>query len=178
MPIEDVFSIQGRGTVATGRVEQGTIKVGEEVESGPLKTTVTGVEVFKKILDQRQVGDNVGLLLRGLKREDIKRGQLIAKPGTVKTYTKFEAEIYVLTKDEGGRHTAFFSNYMPQFYLRATDITGKVELPENVKMVMPGDNVTAVFDLISPVPLEPGQRFPLREGGRTVGAGVVSKVLS
>ncbi|KAG7967438.1 hypothetical protein I3843_08G099300 [Carya illinoinensis] len=180
--VDDYIPDPGRGTVATGRVEQGTIKVGEEVEvlglSGPLKTTVTGVEVFKKILDQRQVGDNVGLLLRGLKREDIKRGQVIAKPGTVKTYTKFKAEIYVLTKDEGGRHTAFFSNYMPQFYLRATDITGKVELPENVKMVMPGDNVTAVFDLISPVPLEPGQRFPLREGGRTVGAGVVSKVLS
>ncbi|XP_041022603.1 elongation factor Tu, mitochondrial-like isoform X1 [Juglans microcarpa x Juglans regia] len=162
MPIEDVFSIQGRGTVATGRVEQGTIKVGEEVEvlglrqGAPLKTTVTGVEMFKKILDQGQAGDNVGLLLRGLKREDIERGQVIAKPGTVKTYTKFEAEIYVLTKDEGGRHTAFFSNYMPQFYMRTADITGKVELPENVKMVMPGDNVTAVFDLISPVPLEPG----------------------
>ncbi|KAG6700257.1 hypothetical protein I3842_08G103200 [Carya illinoinensis] len=173
MPIED-----GRGTVAADRVEQETIKVGEEVEGGSLKTTVTGVEMFKKILDQGQAGDNVGLLLRGLKREDIERGQVIAKPGTVKTYTKFEAEIYVLTKDEGGRHTAFFSNYMPQFYLRTTDITGKVELPENVKMVMPGDNVTAVFDLISPVPLESGQRFPLREGGRTVGAGVVSKVLS
>ncbi|ESW34385.1 hypothetical protein PHAVU_001G148200 [Phaseolus vulgaris] len=184
MPIEDVFSIQGRGTVATGRVEQGIIKVGEEVEvlglmqGGPLKTTVTGVEMFKKILDQGQAGDNVGLLLRGLKREDIQRGQVIAKPGSVKTYKKFEAEIYVLTKDEGGRHTAFFSNYRPQFYLRTADITGKVELPENVKMVMPGDNVTAVFELISPVPLDAGQRFALREGGRTVGAGVVSKVLS
>ncbi|KAG2697182.1 hypothetical protein I3760_07G094000 [Carya illinoinensis] len=184
MPIEDVFSIQGRGTVATGRVEQGIIKVGDEVEvlglrqGAPLKTTVTGVEMFKKILDQGQAGDNVGLLLRGLKREDIERGQVIAKPGTVKTYTKFEAEIYVLTKDEGGRHTAFFSNYRPQFYLRTADITGKVELPENVKMVMPGDNVTALFELISPVPLEPGQRFALREGGRTVGAGVVAKVLS
>jgi len=184
MPIEDVFSIQGRGTVATGRVEQGTIKVGEEVEvlglrqGGPLKTTVTGVEMFKKILDNGQAGDNVGLLLRGLKREEIQRGQVIAKPGSIKTSTKFEAEIYVLTKDEGGRHTAFFSNYRPQFYMRTADITGKVELPENVKMVMPGDNVTAVFELISPVPLESGQRFALREGGRTVGAGVVSKVLS
>ncbi|KAI4341726.1 hypothetical protein MLD38_026416 [Melastoma candidum] len=183
MPIEDVFSIQGRGTVATGRVEQGTIKVGEEVEvlglmGAPLKTTVTGVEMFKKILDHGQAGDNVGLLLRGLKREDIQRGQVIAKPNTVKTYKKFEAEIYVLTKDEGGRHTAFFSNYRPQFYMRTADITGKVELPEDVKMVMPGDNVTATFELIQPVPLEPGQRFALREGGRTVGAGVVSKVLS
>ncbi|KAJ6334303.1 hypothetical protein OIU77_024496 [Salix suchowensis] len=183
MPIEDVFSIQGRGTVATGRVEQGTIKVGEEVEilglskEGPKRTTVTGVEMFKKLLDQGQAGDNVGLLLRGLKREDVQRGQVIAKPGTVKTYKRFEAEIYSLTKDEGGRHTAFFSNYRPQFYLRTADITGKVELPENVKMVMPGDNVTAVFELILPVPLEKGQRFALREGGRTVGAGVVSKVL-
>ncbi|OWM87166.1 hypothetical protein CDL15_Pgr010198 [Punica granatum] len=182
MPIEDVFSIQGRGTVATGRVEQGTIKVGEEVEvlglhtGAPLKTTVTGVEMFKKILDQGQAGDNVGLLLRGLKRDDVQRGQVIAKPGTIKTSKKFEAEIYVLTKDEGGRHTAFFSNYMPQFYMRTADITGKVELPEAVKMVMPGDNVTAVFELIQPVPLEPGQRFALREGGRTVGAGVVSKL--
>ncbi|KAG6593136.1 elongation factor Tu, mitochondrial-like [Cucurbita pepo subsp. pepo] len=184
MPIEDVFSIQGRGTVATGRVEQGTIKVGEEVEvlglaqGPPLKTTVTGVEMFKKILDQGQAGDNVGLLLRGLKREDIQRGQVIAKPGTLKTSKKFEAEIYVLTKEEGGRHTAFMSNYRPQFYMRTADITGKVELPENVKMVMPGDNVTAAFELILPVPLEAGQRFALREGGRTVGAGVVSKVLS
>ncbi|CAI9107918.1 OLC1v1007401C1 [Oldenlandia corymbosa var. corymbosa] len=183
MPIEDVFSIQGRGTVATGRIEQGMIKVGDEVEisglmQNTLKSTVTGVEMFKKILDNGQAGDNVGLLLRGLKREDIQRGQVIAKPNTVKTYKRFEAEIYVLTKDEGGRHTAFFSNYRPQFYLRTADITGKVELPENVKMVMPGDNVTAVFELILPVPLEAGQRFALREGGRTVGAGVVSKVLS
>ncbi|XP_050236400.1 elongation factor Tu, mitochondrial [Mercurialis annua] len=184
MPIEDVFSIQGRGTVTTGRVEQGTIKVGEEVEvlgltqGAPLKTTVTGVEMFKKILDNGQAGDNVGLLLRGLKREDVQRGQVIAKPGSVKTYKTFEAEIYVLTKDEGGRHTAFFSNYRPQFYLRTADITGKVKLPENVKMVMPGDNVTATFELILPVPLEAGQRFALREGGRTVGAGVVSKVIS
>nr|KJB47006.1 hypothetical protein B456_008G005900 [Gossypium raimondii] len=184
MPIEDVFSIQGRGTVATGRVEQGTIKVGEEVEilgltqGAPLKTTVTGVEMFKKILDQGQAGDNVGLLLRGLKRDDVQRGMVIAKPGSVKTYKRFEAEIYVLTKDEGGRHTAFESNYRPQFYLRTADVTGKVELPESVKMVLPGDNVTATFELISPVPLEAGQRFALREGGRTVGAGVVSKVLT
>ncbi|XP_009787258.1 elongation factor Tu, mitochondrial-like [Nicotiana tabacum] len=183
MPIEDVFSIQGRGTVATGRVEQGTIKVGEDVEilglmQGNLKSTVTGVEMFKKSLDYGQAGDNVGLLLRGLKRDDIMRGMVIAKPGSVKTYKKFEAEIYVLTKDEGGRHTAFFSNYMPQFYMRTADITGKVELPENVKMVMPGDNVTATFELMSPVPLDAGQRFALREGGRTVGAGVVSKVIS
>ncbi|KAF6135938.1 hypothetical protein GIB67_006830 [Kingdonia uniflora] len=184
MPVEDVFSIQGRGTVATGRIEQGTIKVGEDVEilglmqGGPLKTTVTGVEMFKKILDNGQAGDNVGLLLRGLKRDDIQRGQVISKPGALKTYKRFEAEIYVLTKDEGGRHTAFFSNYRPQFYMRTADITGRVELPENVKMVMPGDNVTAVFELISAVPLESGQRFALREGGRTVGAGVVSKVIS
>ncbi|XP_016576133.2 elongation factor Tu, mitochondrial [Capsicum annuum] len=183
MPIEDVFSIQGRGTVATGRVEQGTIKVGEDVEilglmQGTLKSTVTGVEMFKKSLDHGQAGDNVGLLLRGLKRDDIMRGMVIAKPGSVKTCKRFEAEIYVLTKDEGGRHTAFFSNYMPQFYMRTADITGKVELPENVKMVMPGDNVTATFELMSPVPLDAGQRFALREGGRTVGAGVVSKVIS
>ncbi|XVF80497.1 hypothetical protein PTKIN_Ptkin15bG0078700 [Pterospermum kingtungense] len=156
MPIEDVFSIQG----------------------APSKTTVTGVEMFKKILDQGQAGDNVGLLLRGLKRDDVQRGMIIAKPGSLKTYKRFEAEIYVLTKNEGGRHTAFESNYMPQFYLRTADVTGKVELPESVKMVMPGDNVTATFELISPVPLESGQRFALREGGRTVGAGVVSKVLS
>nr|XP_043619451.1 elongation factor Tu, mitochondrial-like [Erigeron canadensis] len=182
MPIEDVFSIAGRGTVATGRVEQGMIKVGEEVEILGLgqtkKTTVTGVEMFKKSLDHGEAGDNVGLLLRGISRTDIQRGQVIAKPNSVKTYTKFEAEIYVLTKDEGGRHTAFFSNYRPQFYLRTADVTGKVELPENVKMVMPGDNVTAAFELITPVVLEQGQRFALREGGRTVGAGVVSKVIS
>ncbi|XP_062213968.1 elongation factor Tu, mitochondrial-like [Phragmites australis] len=184
MPIEDVFSIQGRGTVVTGRVEQGTIKTGEDVEilgltqSGPLKTTVTGVEMFKKILDHGEAGDNVGLLLRGLKRGDVERGQVVCKPGSLKTYTRFEAEIYVLTKDEGGRHTAFVSNYRPQFYFRTADITGKIELPEDVKMVLPGDNVTAVFELISPVPLEPGQRFALREGGRTVGAGVVSKLIS
>ncbi|KAG6438344.1 hypothetical protein SASPL_103284 [Salvia splendens] len=183
MPVEDVFTIQGRGTVATGRVEQGIIKPGEEVEilglsQNKLKTTVTGVEMFKKTLDNGQAGDNVGLLLRGLKRDDVQRGMVIAKPNTIKTYTRFEAEIYVLTKEEGGRHTAFFSNYKPQFYLRTADVTGKVELPENVRMVMPGDNVTAVFELIYPVPLEAGQRFALREGGRTVGAGVVSKVMS
>ncbi|KAL3644846.1 hypothetical protein CASFOL_010026 [Castilleja foliolosa] len=183
MPVEDVFTIQGRGTVATGRVEQGIIKPGEEVEilgltPNKIKTTVTGVEMFKKTLDYGQAGDNVGLLLRGLKRDDIQRGMVIAKANTLKTYTRFEAEIYVLTKEEGGRHTAFFSNYRPQFYMRTADVTGKVELPENVKMVMPGDNVTAVFELIYPVPLEAGQRFALREGGRTVGAGVVSKVMS
>ncbi|XP_063942236.1 elongation factor Tu, mitochondrial [Daucus carota subsp. sativus] len=178
MPIEDVFSIQGRGTVVTGRIEQGTVKVGEEVEILGLKqTTVTGVEMFKKILDNGQAGDNVGLLLRGLKRDDVQRGQVVSKPGTLKTSKRFEAEIYVLTKDEGGRHTSFFSNYMPQFYMRTADVTGKVELPENVKMVMPGDNVTATFELMSPVPLERGQRFALREGGRTVGAGVVTKVI-
>ncbi|XP_074569497.1 elongation factor Tu, mitochondrial-like [Curcuma longa] len=183
MPIEDVFSIQGRGTVVTGRVEQGTIKTGEDVEilglmQSPLKTTVTGVEMFKKILDHGQAGDNVGLLLRGLKRGDVQRGQVVSKPGTVKTYTKFEGEIYVLTKDEGGRHTAFISKYSPQFYLRTADVTGRVILPDHIKMVMPGDNVSATFELISPVPLEPGQRFALREGGRTVGAGVVAKVIS
>ncbi|CAM6102983.1 unnamed protein product [Calypogeia fissa] len=183
LPIEDVFSIQGRGTVVTGRVEQGIVKVGDEVEivglkQGPgFKTIVTGVEMFKKQLDQGQAGDNVGLLMRGLKREDVQRGQVVCKPGTVKTSQKFEAEIYVLTKEEGGRHTAFFSNYRPQFYLRTADVTGKVELPENIKMVMPGDNITAQFELITPVPLDAGQRFALREGGRTVGAGVVSKVL-
>ncbi|KAG6545236.1 hypothetical protein Mapa_013348 [Marchantia paleacea] len=184
MPIEDVFSIQGRGTVVTGRVEQGIVKVGDDVEivglkQGPaFKTTVTGVEMFKKQLDQGQAGDNVGLLMRGVKREDVQRGQVVAKPGSVKTANKFEAEIYVLTKEEGGRHTAFFSNYRPQFYLRTADITGKVELPEHIKMVMPGDNITATFELITPVPIDAGQRFALREGGRTVGAGVVSKVLS
>ncbi|VAI40352.1 unnamed protein product [Triticum turgidum subsp. durum] len=184
MPIEGIFSIQGRGTVVTGRIEQGVIKTGEDVEviglteSGPVKTTVTGVEMFKKMMDHGEAGDNVGLLLRGLKRGDVERGQVVCKPGTVKTYKKFEAEIYVLTKDEGGRHTAFFSNYSPQFYFRTADICGKIELPPDVKMVMPGDNVTAIFELMLPVPLEPGLRFALREGGRTVGAGVVAKVMS
>ncbi|KAJ4831175.1 hypothetical protein Tsubulata_025750 [Turnera subulata] len=183
MPIEDVFSIQGRGTVATGRVEQGTIKVGEEVEilglmqGAPIKTTVTGVEMFKKILDQGQAGDNVGLLLRGLKREDVQRGMVIAKPGSVKTYKKFKGEIYVLTKDEGGRHTAFVSNYKPQVYMRTADVTGSIQLADDTKMVMPGDNVSATFELMLPVPLEVGQRFALREGGRTVGAGVVAQLI-
>ncbi|XP_074347191.1 elongation factor Tu, mitochondrial-like [Apium graveolens] len=198
IPIEDVFSIQGRGIVVTGRIEQGTVKIGEEVEIlglkqvqsntlhiiGPLKSTVTGVEMFKKILDNGQAGDNVGLLLRGLKRDDVQRGQVVSKPGILKTSIRFETEIYipgsapvyVLTKEEGGRHTSFFSNYMSQFYMKTADVTGKVELPENVKMVMPGDNVTATFELMSPVPLQKGQRFALREGGRTVGAGVVSKL--
>lgn len=183
MPIEDVFSIQGRGTVVTGRVEQGVVKTGDEVEIVGLKpqhikSTVTGVEMFKKTLDNGQAGDNVGLLMRGLKRDDVQRGQVVCKPGTVKIYKKFQAEIYVLTKEEGGRHTAFFSNYRPQFYLRTADVTGKVELPEDVKMVMPGDNLTATFELITPVPIDAGQRFALREGGRTVGAGVVSKLIS
>ncbi|CAI7787015.1 unnamed protein product, partial [Closterium sp. NIES-53] len=183
MPIEDVFSIQGRGTVVTGRVEQGIIKVGDEIEivgmkaGNPTKTIVTGVEMFKKILDQGQAGDNVGLLMRGLKREDVQRGQVACKPGSIKTSQKFQAEIYVLTKEEGGRHTAFFSNYRPQCYLRTADVTGKVVLPDEVKMVMPGDNVTATFELLSPVAIEAGQRFALREGGRTVGAGVVAKLL-
>ncbi|CAN1352746.1 Elongation factor Tu, mitochondrial [Linum perenne] len=182
MPIEDVFSIQGRGTVATGRIEQGTIKVGEEVEilglGGPQKTTVTGVEMFKKILDNETTGSNTKSHETKVRCLIPFVAQVIAKPGSLKTYKKFEAEIYVLTKDEGGRHTAFFSNYRPQFYMRTADITGKVELPESVKMVMPGDNVTANFELIQPVPMEAGQRFALREGGRTVGAGVVSKVIS
>lgn len=182
MPIESVYSIQGRGTVASGGVEQGTIKTGDEVEilgmiQGTLKSTVTGVEMFRKSLDYGQAGDTVGLLLRGLKREDIQRGMVIAKPGIFKTFKRFEAEFYVLTKEEGGRHTAFFSNYMPQFYMRTAHVTGTVELPENVKMVMPGDNLTATFELMFPLPLETGQRFALREGGRTIGAGVVSKVL-
>eukprot|EP00271_Cylindrocystis_brebissonii_P014541 TRINITY_DN35900_c0_g1_i1.p1 TRINITY_DN35900_c0_g1~~TRINITY_DN35900_c0_g1_i1.p1 ORF type:complete len:456 (+),score=94.66 TRINITY_DN35900_c0_g1_i1:188-1555(+) len=183
MPIEDVFSIQGRGTVVTGRVEQGIVRVGDEVEivgirPGPgTKTTITGVEMFKKSLEQGQAGDNVGLLMRGIKREDVQRGQVACKPNTVKVSQKFEAEIYVLTQAEGGRHKGFLSNYRPQFYLRTADVTGRVELPENVKMVMPGDNVTAVFELITPVAIDPGQRFALREGGRTVGAGVVSRLL-
>ncbi|KAH6808414.1 GTP binding Elongation factor Tu family protein, partial [Perilla frutescens var. frutescens] len=172
----------GRGTVATGRVEQGVIKAGEEVEilglsQNKIKTTVTGVEMFKKTLESGQAGDNLGVLLRGLKRDEIQRGMVIAKPGTLKIYTKFEAEIYVLTKEEGGRHTAFLSKYSPQFYMRTADVTGTVLLPKD-KMVMPGDNVTASFELISPVPLEVGQRFAMREGGRTVGAGVIAKLIS
>jgi elongation factor Tu len=182
LPVEDVFSIQGRGTVVTGRIEQGIVKVGDEVEiigiKAPVKTTVTGVEMFKKQLNEGQAGDNVGVLLRGIKRDDIVRGQLLCKPGTVKPHTKFEAEIYALNKEEGGRHTPFFSNYRPQFFFRTADITGTVQLPEGVEMVMPGDNISATFELISPVAMEPGLRFALREGGRTVGAGVVSKVLN
>jgi len=181
MPIEDVFSISGRGTVVTGRVERGVVKVGEEVEivglKDTVKTTCTGVEMFRKLLDQGQAGDNVGVLLRGTKREDVERGQVLAKPGTIKPHSHFEAEIYVLSKDEGGRHTPFFSNYRPQFYFRTTDVTGAVTLPEGVEMVMPGDNVKINVKLIAPIAMEEGLRFAIREGGRTVGAGVVSKVL-
>ena len=181
MPVEDVFSIQGRGTVATGRIEQGIVKAGEDVELVGIvptqKTTVTGVEMFKKSLNEGQAGDNCGLLLRGLKRDQVQRGQVLCKPGTIAPAKKFEAEIYVLNKDEGGRHTPFFSNYRPQFFMRTADITGSITLPEGTEMVMPGDNVTAVFELITPIAMEQGLRFALREGGRTVGAGVVAKVL-
>jgi len=182
MPVEDVFSIQGRGTVVTGRIEQGIIKSGEEVEiiglSEPKKTTVTGVEMFKKSLNEGQAGDNCGLLLRGVKRDEVTRGQVIVKPGTMKTSSKFEGELYVLTKEEGGRHTPFFTGYRPQMFIRTADVTGVVTLPEGTEMIMPGDNITASFELISPVALEQGLRFALREGGRTVGAGVISKILS
>ncbi len=182
MPVEDVFSISGRGTVATGRVERGIVNVGEEVEilgirEGKTKTTCTGVEMFRKLLDQGEAGDNVGILLRGIKREDIERGQVICKPGSVNPHTKFEAEVYILSKDEGGRHTPFFTNYRPQFYFRTTDVTGVVELPEGVQMVMPGDNVKMVVQLICPIAMEEKLRFAIREGGRTVGAGVVSKII-
>ncbi|KAG5190566.1 Tuf1, mitochondrial translation elongation factor EF-Tu [Tribonema minus] len=181
MPVEDVFSIAGRGTVATGRVESGILKVGDDLElSGlktPTKTTCTGVEMFKKLLDQGQAGDNIGALLRGLKRDDVLRGQVIHKPGSIACHKSFEAEVYVLTKDEGGRHTPFFSNYRPQFFIRTADITGDIRLPEGTEMVMPGDNATLTVNLISAVPINEGLRFALREGGRTVGAGVVSKVL-
>jgi elongation factor Tu len=181
MPIEDVFSISGRGTVVTGRVERGRIKVGEEVEivgfRDTSKTVVTGVEMFRKILDEGQAGDNIGALLRGLKREDVERGQVLAQPGSITPHTRFEAQTYVLTKEEGGRHTPFFNGYRPQFYFRTTDVTGVVTLPEGTEMVMPGDNVTAVGELITPVAMEQGLRFAIREGGRTVGAGVVAKVL-
>jgi elongation factor Tu len=180
MPVEDVFSISGRGTVATGRVERGAIKVGEEVEIVGLrptsKTTVTGVEMFRKLLDQGQAGDNIGALLRGTKREDVERGQVLCKPGSVKPHTKFKAEAYILTKDEGGRHTPFFTNYRPQFYFRTTDVTGVVTLPEGTEMVMPGDNITMDVELIAPIAMEEKLRFAIREGGRTVGAGVVSAV--
>ncbi len=181
MPIEDVFSISGRGTVVTGRVERGKVKVGEEIEiigiKETVKTTCTGVEMFRKLLDEGLAGDNVGVLLRGTKREEVERGQVLAHPGTITPHTHFEAEIYVLSKDEGGRHTPFFSNYRPQFYFRTTDVTGAVDLPEGVEMVMPGDNVKVVVKLINPIAMEDGLRFAVREGGRTVGAGVVSKVI-
>ncbi len=181
MPIEDVFSISGRGTVVTGRVERGKVKVGEEVEivgfKDTAKTVVTGVEMFRKLLDEGQAGDNIGVLLRGLKRDDVERGQVLAVPGSITPHTQFEGSVYVLTKEEGGRHTPFFSNYRPQFYLRTTDVTGVVTLPEGTEMVMPGDNINIVGELITPVALEQGLRFAIREGGRTVGAGVVSKVL-
>ena len=181
MPVEDVFSISGRGTVATGRVERGIVKVGEEVEIVGIretdKTVVTGVEMFRKLLDQGQAGDNVGLLLRGKKRDEIVRGQVVAAPKSITPHTKFNAEVYILTKEEGGRHTPFFNGYRPQFYFRTTDVTGTVDLPEGVEMVMPGDNVTIVGNLITPIAMEEGLRFAIREGGRTVGAGVVSEVI-
>jgi elongation factor Tu len=181
MPVEDVFSISGRGTVVTGRIERGIVKVGEEIEIVGLKTTqktiCTGVEMFRKLLDQGQAGDNVGILLRGTKREDVERGQVLAKPGSITPHTDFEAEIYVLSKDEGGRHTPFFNGYRPQFYFRTTDVTGALQLPAGTEMVMPGDNVKIVVQLIAPIAMEEGLRFAIREGGRTVGAGVVSKVL-
>jgi elongation factor Tu len=180
MPVEDVFSISGRGTVVTGRVETGIIKVGDEVEIVGIrpttKTTVTGVEMFRKLLDQGQAGDNVGLLLRGTKREDVERGQVLAKPGSITPHTEFEAEVYVLSKEEGGRHTPFFKGYRPQFYFRTTDVTGAVELPEGVEMVMPGDNIKMKVVLIAPIAMTEGLRFAIREGGRTVGAGVVAKI--
>ena len=181
MPVEDVFSISGRGTVVTGRIERGIIKVGDEIEIVGIrptqKTTVTGVEMFRKLLDQGQAGDNAGLLLRGTKRDDVERGQVLAKPGSITPHTEFEAEVYVLSKDEGGRHTPFFKGYRPQFYFRTTDITGAVQLPEGVEMVMPGDNVKMVVTLINPVAMDEGLRFAIREGGRTVGAGVVAKII-
>jgi elongation factor Tu len=182
MPIEDVFSISGRGTVVTGRVERGIVKVGEEIEivglRPTIKTTITGVEMFRKLLDQGQAGDNIGALLRGTKREDVERGQVLAKPGSITPHTKFQAEAYILTKEEGGRHTPFFSNYRPQFYFRTTDVTGTIELPEGTEMVMPGDNISMVVDLIAPIAMDDGLRFAIREGGRTVGAGVVAKVIA
>ena len=181
MPVEDVFSISGRGTVVTGRIERGVINVGEEIEIVGIRdtqtTTVTGVEMFRKLLDQGQAGDNVGLLLRGTKREEVERGQVCCKPGSVTPHTKFECEVYVLSKDEGGRHTPFFNNYRPQFYFRTTDVTGACDLPEGVEMVMPGDNVKMTVSLIAPIAMEEGLRFAIREGGRTVGAGVVSKII-
>jgi elongation factor Tu len=181
MPVEDVFSISGRGTVVTGRVERGVVKVGEEIEIVGLKATAktvcTGVEMFRKLLDQGQAGDNIGVLLRGTKREEVERGQVLAKPGSITPHTKFECEVYVLSKEEGGRHTPFFNNYRPQFYFRTTDVTGAVELPKGTEMVMPGDNVKMTVTLIAPIAMEQGLRFAIREGGKTVGAGVVAKVI-
>jgi elongation factor Tu len=181
MPVEDVFSISGRGTVVTGRVERGIVKVGDEIEIVGLKPTIktvcTGVEMFRKLLDQGQAGDNIGVLLRGTKREEVERGQVLAKPGSITPHTKFTAEIYVLSKEEGGRHTPFFNGYRPQFYFRTTDVTGSIELPQGTEMVMPGDNVSIVVTLIVPIAMEEGLRFAIREGGRTVGAGVVAKIL-
>ena len=182
MPIEDVFSISGRGTVVTGRVERGVVKVGEEIEivgiKETTKTTCTGVEMFRKLLDSGEAGDNVGVLLRGTKREEVERGQVLSAPGSIKPYSKFKGEAYILTKDEGGRHTPFFSNYRPQFYFRTTDVTGAVELPSGTEMVMPGDNIAITVELIAPIAMDEGLRFAIREGGRTVGAGVVSSIQS
>ena len=181
MPVEDVFSISGRGTVVTGRVERGVIKVGEEIEivgiRPTVKTTCTGVEMFRKLLDQGQAGDNIGVLLRGTKREEVERGQVLAKPGSITPHTKFECEVYVLSKEEGGRHTPFFNGYRPQFYFRTTDVTGSLDLPTGVEMVMPGDNIKMTVELISPIAMDAGLRFAIREGGKTVGAGVVAKIL-
>jgi elongation factor Tu len=181
MPVEDVFSISGRGTVVTGRIERGVVKVGDELSivgiKDTLKTTCTGVEMFRKLLDQGQAGDNVGVLLRGTKREEVERGQVLAKPGSITPHTKFECEVYVLSKEEGGRHTPFFNGYRPQFYFRTTDVTGACDLPEGVEMVMPGDNVKMTVSLIAPIAMEEGLRFAIREGGRTVGAGVVAKII-
>jgi elongation factor Tu len=180
MPVEDVFSISGRGTVVTGRVERGIVKVNEEIEivglRDTVKSTVTGVEMFRKLLDQGEAGDNIGALLRGTKREDVERGQVLAAPGSIKPHTKFKAEAYILTKEEGGRHTPFFTNYRPQFYFRTTDVTGTVQLPSGVEMVMPGDNIAMDIELIAPIAMDEGLRFAIREGGRTVGAGVVAKI--
>jgi elongation factor Tu len=182
MPIEDVFSISGRGTVVTGRIERGTVKVGDEVEIVGLrptqKTIVTGVEMFRKLLDSGEAGDNIGALLRGTKREEVERGQVLAKPGSITPHTKFKAEAYILTKEEGGRHTPFFTNYRPQFYFRTTDVTGMVHLPQGTEMVMPGDNVTMEVELIAPIAMDEGLRFAIREGGRTVGAGVVAAIIA
>ncbi|MCX8129207.1 MAG: EF-Tu/IF-2/RF-3 family GTPase, partial [Clostridia bacterium] len=182
MPVEDVFTITGRGTVATGRVERGVVKVSDEVESvglaeAPKKTVVTGVEMFRKLLDQAVAGDNIGALLRGVQRNDIERGQVLAKPGSIKPHTHFTCQVYVLSKEEGGRHTPFFNNYRPQFYFRTTDVTGVVELPQGVEMVMPGDNITMTIKLITPIAMEEGLRFAIREGGRTVGSGTVTSII-